>query len=320
MYRHPMVLTLALAGWASALVGQQADPDVVRLSFAWPAGTAAEVETVQRMVRSGDGTDSDITIRGSYGISVEQHPEGLVIHHTPFRTTEFHSVPELPADNPLSLLYSRIGTVTPDYVISPGGELLAVEGVEEMGARMREALLPLADSMPEQAEALTAMLGQLTSREFLFAQIEEQWNGMVGTWLDAEFEVGATYELEEEAPSPLMPQMMIPFLYLFTAVERTPCSDADVALSCVLLEMESCPDPDVLQQLTEQWIAQAGPDVDGQITSMEQETILRLVAEPGTLLPHRWETERVVRVTGTEQGAPSEALRSDVTVLTFRYR
>jgi hypothetical protein len=307
---------------ASSTIAQEPPAEeVVVTAFGWPVGTEASVDTYQRMVRAGDGSDSDIVIEGSYDFAVAAHDEGVLVRHGNFSTTNFSSVPELPPENPLSVLYSRLGSVTPNYVVSPSGELIRVEGVEEMRDRMREALQPLVDSLPEQGAALNGMIQQLTSGDYLFNQLSEQWNLMVGFWIDAELELGAVYEFEDQAPSPLIPTELIPFVFQFSAAERVPCSDVHAPDSCVRFEFRSVPDPDIVAELIKGWLEQLGAvGADAAIDSLEQENTVSLIAEAGTLLPHRWEMSRSFSMTGKEDGDPTEATRSDKSVYVFTYR
>lgn len=316
-----LVVGLILSCASSAIAQAPPAEEVVVTAFGWPVGTEASVTTHQRMVRAGGGSDSDIVIEGSYDFAVAAHDEGVLVRHGNFTTTKFRSVPELAPENPLSVLYSRLGSVTPNYVVSGSGELLRVEGVEEMRDRMREALQPIVDSLPEQAAALNGMLQQLTSADYLFNQLTEQWNLMVGFWIDAELEVGTVYEFEDQAPSPLIPTELIPFVFQFSAAERVACSDDHAPDSCVRFEFRSVPDPDIVAKLIAGWLEQLGAvGTDATIDSLEQENTASLIAEAATLLPHRWEMSRSFTMTGKEDGEPTEATRSDRSVYVFTYR
>jgi hypothetical protein len=317
------MLSIVLLMTVPASVEAQDAPsgDVVATSFAWPVGTEGAVTTYQRMLRAGDGTDSDIVVEGSYDFRVEAHDQGILVRHTNFVTTNFASVPALAPDNPLSLLYTRLGSITPNYVVSERGELLRVEGVEEMRDGMREVLGPLLDSLPDQAAEVEGMFQQVTSAEYLFGQLVEQWNLMVAFWIEAELEVGAVYEFEDQAPSPLFPQQLIPFHYEFAAAERVPCEPSTADNACIRFEFRSVPDPQTVADMVAALMKQLGAiGDDSQIEDLQQENLVSLIADPTNLLPYRWEMSQLMRLTGSENGARTEVTRSTEYRYEFSYR
>lgn len=324
-----LLLALAVGGMAPSLAAQDSArdsrSDVIVTRFDWPVGTHGEVTTYQRTVREGGGTDSDMTIEGSYEFDVESHPEGIRVRHGSFTTTAIESEPELPPDNPVRVLYESVGGVQPDYVVSPSGALLRVEGLDEMRDWMNGALAPVLDSLPPSSgRQIRSMMDQLTSREYLFSQLSDQWQMMVGAWVDADLVIGEVYELESEAPSPLLPDRMIPFLLRFSAEERVPCSEDHPPGSCVRFRFRSFPDPDstaaLVRDLTAELGGAAGARAASMIESMEQENSVTLVAEPATLLTHRYHMRRTIRLGGQEDGREATSRRLDETIYRFDYR
>ena len=78
-----------------------ADPDVVLLQFGWFPGLEASVSMEQRMVRAGQGTDSDIRISTRYHMAVSEHPLGLLVSNTEGELLGVESNVPMPSDNPL---------------------------------------------------------------------------------------------------------------------------------------------------------------------------------------------------------------------------
>ncbi|HSG48569.1 MAG TPA: hypothetical protein VLA43_12190, partial [Longimicrobiales bacterium] len=177
------------------------------------------------------------------------------------------------------------------------------------------------DIPAETVAALRQMMATASSEETLTQGFAEQWGGMVGFWAGAELDLGYTYVMETEEPSPLIPGLVVPMEIEFGAYERTPCHDEAAPDSCVLLEFVSVPDAEVAGPAVEGWLRQImGPSVDFTLLSMVQENVIQVVVEPGTLIPHAYYTSRVVEMEMEISGAIQGERREDETEVFFRYR
>lgn len=112
----------------------------------------------------------------------------------------------------------------------------------------------------------------MLSESHFMSQATEEWNAIAGLWLDVEFEVGAVYVLEEEEPSPVLPDVSIPYYYEFSLIEYVPCHQSAAPRSSVVLEMVSFPDADEVKRLLSDVMEQvAGRQDAGQFFFEELE-------------------------------------------------
>ena len=166
------------------------------------------------------------------------------------------------------------------------------------------------------------MVDQMLSEQVLFTKIQEQWNAMVGTWIGADFEIGADYVLEQEVPSPVLPQLSVPMYYRYSAAERTYCVEGGPEDACVLLIMESRPDEERLAELLVRFvdrIAEGVAEPNVAFTELHQESSILLVADPDTLLPYELEimTEVSGRVAENSEETPFRRFEETRYVFTY---
>ena len=291
MVSKRMVVFLVWMVSVPVSVARAQDPaagaDVVSLRFNWPANIGIGVSFASRQVREQPGVSTDISIQGHYQISVVDHPQGLRVMQSGLETTLFESIPTMPP--PVETLYRNLAALSPDYVVSADGALIGVDGLDQLAASVRDSMAPLFEAAGPQAAGVRGMVDEMLSEDALFAQIQEEWNAMVGTWVGADFELGVGYVLEESVPIPMFPDMSLPMRYSFEASERGPCAAGAAENSCVRLRMESAPDEAQLAAFVERFVARVGgelADAEGAIGQLSRVDTIELLAEPGTLLPH----------------------------------
>ncbi|MDX1576595.1 MAG: hypothetical protein R3285_10400, partial [Kiloniellales bacterium] len=82
-----------------------------------------------------------------------------------------------------------------------------------------------------------------------------------------------------------------PMRSTFQFVQRVPCNGDKSGKDCVELEMRTFIDPEGLAAAVEAFVAKLPGDQPApRIEELRQETVVRLISEPGTLLPHLLET------------------------------
>jgi hypothetical protein len=153
------------------------------------------------------------------------------------------------------------------------------------------------DSLPPEAGGARLLIDRFVSEEFFSAKAAEDWNALVGTWIDAEFERGAIYELEADVPIPIFPNLSVPYLYRFSFKEKVPCAEGDSDTACVVLEMVSSPDPDALTALLDsivRGVAGESVAIDLLYRHLEIENYIMLVTEPDGMIPHRLEISQII--------------------------
>jgi hypothetical protein len=308
----------------AAAASAQETGEVVSLRFAWPAGIAAEVE--QEWIRHSGPPAATVHVRSRSRMETVADPRGIVVRQ---ETVGEPEVVEPAADagegRLVAALAARLAAVRPSFVVSTEGEFVELVEVERLQTSV-EALLQSAMERVEGATAdVIALLRTLVSVEALSAGAEQEWGMLVAAWIGAELEVGAFYEAEAEEPHPLVPSVTIPAAVEFAVAGRVPCTDAETAPRCVQLAMESETDPAALREAVIAVLRQASPDEAEAfargLQGMSMTESLTVVAEPGTLLPHRMETVKVTRVAADDAGPTAGLARTqeDRRVVRFRY-
>lgn len=314
-------IAAAVLALASAPLAAQEEEaaDTVQLRFGWRPGMRADVEMEQVRIREMDGRRDSVRFASTYRVEVAEHPDGLAVTYEDMRWTELPDVqPELGR-----LFQAMAGTSSGGRarsIVSAGGEFVRVEGVEEVAREIEAALEPLFSEVEAVGLAnLRQMLAGMISPEALGASAADEWNALVGAWLDADLEVGGVYELESTFQSPAFPGVDIPVTMEFRLVDWTPCTEADAAEPrCVELVMGSVPDAQAVAEAVRGFLAQAGLPMDqaeALFAQMAVETWVTLVTEPGTLRPHVMEIQRAVSM-GEEEDAP---LQIDSRTFVYRY-
>ena len=314
---------LALLGLLLAplcAVGQEPalSADTVTLTFDWPIGMSPRVDLERTRIRSQGGLSADSSrMRVEYDMAVEDDGNGRLIRYSNFSAPSLVGV----SDSEQQLL-QLVSSVAPSYVVSPDGELLVVHELDSIRATIGTWLDQMFDSLP--GVEMRALMDQMLSEDVLFALASQEWNALVGTWVDAEFEVGAAYELEAAEPMPMLGNVMVLYRYELGAYARVPCQPAGEALDCVELIIRSYPDPVELKPHLEAFVqrmidaAGGGPEVPSLSYKgfvIENEVVL--VAEPVGLIPHSLTISRATDVVMDVGGV--EQVGSDYQLAEYRF-
>jgi hypothetical protein len=311
----------ALALVAAPLAAQEEATDTVQLRFGWQPGMRAEVEMEQLRIRTTDGRVDSTRIASTYRLEVDEHPEGLALTYSDMRYTGLPKSADPQLRRLLEALAGSSSGGRGRSIVSREGDFVRVEGAEELAREVMAALEPLFAEMDGAGlENVRQMLAGMVSPEALDASAADEWNALVGAWIDADLEVGGVYGLESSFQSPAFPGVEIPVTLEFQVEGWTPCVDgaAEGAEPCVALVMISLPDPRAVGEAVGGFLAQAGvprEEMEGLFAQLAVETFITLVAEPATLRPHRLEIQRVVSA-GDEADAPAQ---TDTRVFTYRY-
>jgi hypothetical protein len=314
------MVMLAAAVPAAAQEQPPVAVDTVRLRFAWPVGTVASVETTRFRELVAAKPD---TISGSarYRMRVEQHPEGLLIVHDSASVT---SDTERPTGALTAVaITERLRDIVPSYVVGRGGEFLRIDNVTGFKARLDTVLgsvLELADS----AAHTSALIDAFMSEEVLTSLAAQEWNALVGMWIDGDLEVGEYYELEEgESPVPMIPGATVPLLLEFGVMRRLACDESGKGRDCVAIELLSYPDPDSMAVILRQFMERAnagGGSAAVAFESLDIENEIELIIEPATLLPHRARVTKKLEAMIVSEGQRTPFTQEDVRTYRFTYR
>ncbi len=296
-------------------------PEVVPIRFDWPVGLRAEVVASRQRERETDDKTSGFSMVSEYRFEVSAHDAGLLVFLSDFRISDFSADPAV-ADF-FGNVQGQLSGIAANYIVSREGELLQLEGLDELVARSRALLGPMLDSLRNLRAEAASFLESMLSESYFMSQATEEWNAIVGLWLDADFEVGAVYVLEDEEPSPVLPDVSIPYYYEFSLIDYAPCHESAAPRSCVVLEMVSFPDANEVKSLLGDVMQQiAGREIVGQFffEEFDVENTVTLVTEPSTLIPHS--LEMVQELQGTMRGPEGEGrefLQVDRRTYSYRY-
>lgn len=311
----------AAAALALASAPLAAQTKAVPLRFGWEPGMRAQVETEQVRVRDIEGVRDSVRMASTYRLEVKDHPQGLAVTYADMRWTE---LPDMAPD--LGRIFEAMGRTSTGgrgrMIISDGGEFLRVDGTEALAQELRAALEPMLAEVDDAGlSRLRETASSMLSPGTLTATAADEWNALVGAWVDADLEMGEVYALESSFRSPVFGNVEIPLALTFRLEGRTACAEAGAeaggAMRCVRLVMESTPEPGAVSDALRGFMERAGLSADeaeALFAQMAMETRVTLVAEPATLRPHRMQVHRVI-TTGEEDDAPMQ-----VETRTFTYR
>ena len=300
--------SLAIPPWLAALslllvpalAGAQdppADTTAVTFRFGWPAGTKATVETMRVRARTlgEDGDTLDASIR--YRMRVLSHPQGLRVDFDHF---EFPEAPAGDRARQIQAILQALSSLSAGMIVSRDGELLHVDNLEPVRRGLDSLLVPILGPMAEAPPAVRRLVEQVLSESTLAAGAAQEWNSLVGSWLGAEFRPGHSYALSSSEPIPLLGGARVPMTYEFALVGRGPCVDGDSLAGCVMVTLDSYPDPDSMKVAVTDFLARmtAGA-ATGQFIfqTLDTGTHLSVVMDATTMLPHRMELTRAVEGT-----------------------
>jgi hypothetical protein len=293
----------------------------VVLRFDWPEGFQAEVVTKRTRTRSGeDGSSRSATSR--YTIRAWDDGSELRVGFSDFELEAQDLGALAPAAQ--TQLLAQLGDLVPDFVVTRSGEFVGIADFEVFRGRLD---LVLDRALPEGVEpsalpALTEVRRLLTSQEFLESRAAGQWNALVGTWLEGELEVGASYSYEERSPVPIFPDEEILTSYQFSAERLLPCPRSGEDRECVELELRSITDPTDAKRMIESLLQRLTPAevrAAAHFTEFELENVIRLVTEPDGLIPHRHEETKTLRGTLSVGGQTQHVEQIDVTESSYAY-
>ncbi len=310
--------------WPGAAHGQPdtASAEVVSLEFGWPVGLTARVEATRvRERRSEEGTDSS-RVDLSYRLTLAAHESDLLVRYDSIRFPQLNLAPSLGLAGSAQLLSERLALMAPSYVVGRDGQFRRLEDVA--GLRLQvEGLLNglLGERLEEFPDSARRFIQSLLSEEMLTANALHEWNALVGTWIGAELEIGAVYELETEEQYPILPGRLVPTIHQFLLAGRVACFEGAVEAKCVELQVVTFPDPKVFADLIEGWMDRSGIIPQANMPSFEEleiENGATLIAEPRTLIPHS--LELVKSLEGRVREGDKVQPFAQVDVRWYRYR
>lgn len=284
----PLLRRLAgLATLAFPLLAPAAEP--VSLQFGWPAGLYAQVE--QTRLRQRGGSTSEVTTRYAFDVNRLDGGELLV---APRRETIRHSSTGEPGNVPQVQQFEAVArAVLPAYVVSPLGEFARLQDVPAAQAEARRLLAqwtaPTRDG-DKFAE-------QITQEYFLSGLNRDAWQSLVGYWRGGRLDMGHEYRDSSREPTPLLPGETVLMNVRVQIKGEAPCERQGLGRRCVEIEVRSEPDRADVTRVVQAFLQRTMPTTLGDMQmSMDMTQTMLLVTEPDTLIPHRFDIAKDMRV------------------------
>ncbi len=299
------VLLGALLSGASALIPiaqaaetvRAAETGPVHLRFAWEPGMSARVETTKTRVRIAE-TREERTATSAYTIVIDAAGEALRVRSvdpTFDLDTDEAAVAGAPGPSPERLaVIGQIAELMPDFLVNRSGGFLAVHDLDSFRTRLetvfRELLGPGADF-----PAVAQLISVLASEDYVTQRAAEQWNAIVGFWVDEQLEAGVVRSHSAREPVSMLPGQELLLHYEFEALRAVACERNGAPRGCVELELRSSADAVDTQRVLAAFMAEL-PDGETEgmpvFETLDMSNVVRLVTEEDGLLPHRLEITR----------------------------
>lgn len=275
----------ALLALPLALPALAAEPEVVKLRFAWPAPAEAKVTYTRERTRTGKNPSSS---KIAYTERVERRGDELWTFSGGI-VAGVAEIPGLPPGGPAAAAELARAAEGLARVVGVDGTFRRLEGVD----RAWPAIVALLErSLPAGQREQVGRI-QKTFEPALAAESQGHWAYAVGSWAGKELEPGYWYETSGTAESPLAPGHPLTYVTKLALVRRLPCRGEAGPPDCVELTLRSTPDPAgipaMLEAMTRRVLAQVpqGKKPPEGLLFRDARLVdeVSLVTDPRTLLP-----------------------------------
>jgi hypothetical protein len=314
--RRGLVAALVV-GAAVALAGPAAAKETVALNFGWPSDLRGQVTFSARTTQTVNGRSEAISMSGRYDFMTSGAADGLLIRFDNVETQVENS-----AAGPQAMVkkyLAKAASAPPSYVVAGNGQFVRIEGLEEFrGTVLGGVDDAFAEFPADVRQQVVQVIGRILTKEQLEASIVSEWNMYVGAWIDAELDQGDVYEITYQEPVPALGNMAVPMRAQFMFRERAACDERDEARRCVELELRTFVDPEGMSAALQALLRQLPEGQNAaRVEDMQQEMVVRLITEPGTLLPHLLESSK--RTVSTVSLGEEQRVSSQVEEKRFVY-
>ncbi len=294
----------------------------IALHFGWPAGLRIEVATFWERSRRRGELAREHRGHSRHEIRTERAAGGAL------RIRTLHDPPADDGGPVETRLDARVSSLMPDYVVGGEGDFLGIVDVERLRDDLRLFLRDLFPGGPQGVDG-DALVDGLTREDLLESAAAGEWNWLVGAWAGGDLEIGAVYAYDEPGTLAALGGAAVRTHHRFTLLGRTSCRDDGRGAECVELAIRSEADPvDIERAIDHATAPGAGPPVRGRqggapdhevIEELSVLTEVRLITEPHTLLPHRFEQTRATQGRALAGGAPVEFEQREQKIVHYRY-
>lgn len=260
-----------------------ASPERTELRFRWPETAKAKVRyTVERSRVQQNGATSSTNGTSRYDLLVRHRGDQLIVERVLSKTpgdlgpTRPDGTP-LPGIDPLQTLIDNAAESIPILVVGADGELVGVEGTEPIRAELEKILTT--SSLPSTAQETVR---SIFTDKALASIAKQQWSVWVGIWKGQVLETGRPYTQKRRGQFPGT-AYDVGLVVETRLAGYVPCHPPAKDRRCVELHLESRADPEDVARTIERLNLSATTG----IRDLRLEQSFTVIAEPGTLLPHR---------------------------------
>jgi len=222
--------------------------------------------------------------------------------------------------NYLERLAQEAMTDIPDYVVDREGEFVRVENLAAYQKRLEDALVDgLPEGLKEGRAKARELARSMVNEQTLHAMVQDEWNNIVGNWVDGSYVEGEVYEIHSSYHAPALGEQTFPMVMTQQLAGRTACRKGAAADSCVrLLQTSRVSDPSFTRASNAYVRKMLGNDVS--VDKAEVVKTVEVIADPDTLLPYRSVVKETKSFVVSARGAgshASEETRESTTVYSY---
>ena len=312
----PCVLLMLVPGSAlSQAAPAQPTPDTVKLGFAWPANVRARVDARRYRERHTDRKHDTTDASMSYRMTGARSGDEYLIRFDDFQVPGTEAIPNSTA------IAERLSAFVPSYRVRASGEFARLESTATSRAFLDSMMTVWTSKDGPPSPHVKQLIATMTSDAVLEARAAEEWNALVGTWIDAALEIGAVYGTEGEEPIPIFQNAVVKYEYEFSALRRMPCDSVatPAGRDCIEVQMVSRPDAAAMRQLVQRLVGGIMADSSVGFTEFNLENVVTLVARPQTLLPVHLTITKTVSGSARAEGKTETLHQIEVKTQKYTY-
>ncbi len=291
--------------------------EAVTLRYQWPDELRARVKTVSVKSQSLGPQSRTQDLSATYTMRTTTEERGKAVRFTDFQVdrTDISA-----ADRELE----KILAFRPGFLLDADGKLIEVLGLEVLRTLLGPLQQRLTTAQEAERQGLQSLAQTVTSEGYIKSRAGTEWGNIIGLWHGKTMRMGETDTQTSESVATGVSDAPITTETRISAarIETCPRSGAN---GCVRLRLTQEPDGDALRRAlvpklgqllgVDDWGTSGPPDLQ----SVSATSQLIVDTEPGTLVPHRVETLRVMTL---DLARPSGALQvrdSNRSTTTYTY-
>lgn len=315
----PLVSGPYAGGLAAHAAPAKPRADVVRFTFAWPAGQDLGVRADKRLVRNAAVQSAQVL---EYRLFVQPEPPGFRVAPGNLEIVRPGPTPNAPPRRePLPFMQAR--AAAPAFRIDAAGRFQGVANDQAARTAVAKSAKDavdragLAEAFADDEEAF-----EETATSAVVEQIaRDYWDPVIGQWVGAEFVLDREYVSDTTVPLPMFGGVTVP-AKRSVYVHRAPdCERDGQPRRCVYVEISIGTEPGALESVLNGVVggARIVSSAGGPIASATMVATATLLVEPDGLIPHEYEYENAVRYTSTDELSPGEVSNIETDRRVYRF-